>query len=560
MNPLFNKGISRRQMLGGMGAVGALGALALAGCTNPNPGGDGGGEGGGGEGGQTTLHIGVGETDGYDWRIEADNEKSSLTFGDTLLMMNPDTYADEPGLAESWELSPDGLIWTFHLRPDVAFHDDWGTVTAEDVKFTWSKWCQEDADHGSRMIQMRRAIDNNMDNFEVVDDLTFRLHAKEPVVQLLSVLNYAAAGMTVTSKKYFDETDPNTANAHPIGTGPWKFVSSKPKQELVIEAVKSPHPFRSTPKFDRAVLTYIADGAARLAQLQSGTLQLAQLQSDLKGEAEAAGLQLISIKDVGHCDLVLGGQYFGDPHLDTSAPWIQGDTTNSPRGKAIREALSLAIDRQQILDVVLKGDGSVTNGPLMVYAADGPISDPTWSPPVYDPALAKQKLAEGGFPNGFDVEFMLFDADVDTTGVGEAVCGMWEEIGIKVKRTPIEEEVNDEYLKTYNSAGHAWLHIQANNTDPTPQMQSYYPDPTFGDYKWFDPATTTAFEELQTQTDKTKRLEVATGAIGQLRDDIVPISMFSVDLPYAVSADIAAWNPIPILNTISRLEDVEPNQ
>ena len=115
------------------------------------------------------------------------------------------------------------------------------------------------------------------------------------------------------------------------------------------------------------MLTYVADGAARLAQLQAGTLQLAQLQSDLKGEAEAAGLQLISIKDVGHCDLILGGQYFGDPHLDTSAPWIQGDDPNSARGKAIREALSLAIDRQQILDVVLKGDGSVTNGPLMVY-------------------------------------------------------------------------------------------------------------------------------------------------------------------------------------------------
>jgi ABC-type transport system substrate-binding protein len=556
MNPFINKAISRRTMLGGMGAGAVLGALALAGCSNPNPGGGG----GGGEGGQNTLNVGVGETDGYDWRIEADNEKSSLTFGDTLIMMNPETYADEPGLAESWELSPDGLVWTFHLRPGVAFHDNWGTVTANDVKFTWSKWCQEDADHGSRMIQMRRAIDNNMDNFEVVDDLTFRLHAKEPVVQLLAVLNYAAAGMTVTSKKYFDESDPNVANTHPIGTGPWKFVSSKPKQELVIEAVKSPHPFRSTPKFDRAVLTYVADGAARLAQLQSGTLQIAQMQSDLKGEAQAANLQLVSIKDIGHCDLVLGGQYFGDPHLDQPAPWVQGDNPNSPRGKAIREALSLAINRQQILDVVLKGDGRVTNGPLMVYGADGPISDATWSPPVYDPALAKQKLAEGGFPTGFDVEFMLFDADVDTTGVGEAVCGMWEAIGIKVKRSPVEEEVNDEYLKTYNSAGHAWLHIQANNTEPAPQMQSYYPDPTFGDYKWFDPATTTAFEELQTQTDKKKRFEIATRAIGQLRDDIVPISMFSVDLPYAISSDIAAWNPIPILNTISRLEDVEPNK
>src|SRR5262245_412080 len=154
MNPRLNKAISRRTMLGGMGASAVLGALALAGCSNPNPGGGGGG---GGEG-QKTLNVGLGETDGYDWRVEADNEKSSLTFGDTLIMMNPETYADEPGLAEKWELSPDGLVWTFHLRPNVAFHDNWGTVTANDVKFTWSKWCQEDADHGSRMIQMRRAI------------------------------------------------------------------------------------------------------------------------------------------------------------------------------------------------------------------------------------------------------------------------------------------------------------------------------------------------------------------------------------------------------------------
>src|SRR5262245_1486909 len=156
--------------------LGCVAALVLSGCgtdfkeDNASP-----------EGGQSTLVAAISEGDPYDWDPSVDNEKASINFGDTLVQLNPKTGQLEGALAESYELSPDGKTWTFHLRPDVKFHDDWGTVTSEDVKFTWSEWTAEDSEHGSRARQMLAAVGGSMDGFEIVDPLTFKLHAKEPV-------------------------------------------------------------------------------------------------------------------------------------------------------------------------------------------------------------------------------------------------------------------------------------------------------------------------------------------------------------------------------------------
>ena len=509
-------------------------------------------------GDQTTLVAAIGEGDPMQWDPALDNEKASIHFGDTLTRIDPETGDLIPGLAESWQLSEDGTTWTFKLRPDVKFHDDWGTVTAEDVKFTWGEWTGEDADHGSRTLQLGQAIDGDLDNFEIVSDLEFRLHTTQPVTGLAGLICDCNTGLTVTSASYFAETDPEIANSHPIGTGPWKFVSSEPGVEMVLEATGEPHPYRATPSYDRLVLQIIPDGAARLAQVQSGAVDVAQLQAELTGEAQAAGLQIVSNEDIGHADVLLGGMYFGDEALDADAPWIQGDRPDSEAGLAIREALSLAIDRELIIDRILFGEGALSYAPLFQYNATPVTVDDSWTElPVYDPDLASERLEDGGYPSGFEIEILLFPQDIDTVGIGEAVAGMWEDIGIQVTRTRVEEDLVDELLATKETAGKAWVNINGWYIDANQTLANYLSN-AIDDNKFFHPAIDEAYARVTVEPDHEARWEIGKEVLEELRRDIMPINLMSVNMPFVLSDNVASFDPFPSTNTINSLETVQP--
>src|SRR6185436_1518769 len=105
------------------------------------------------------------------------------------------------------------------------------------------------------------------------------------------------SSLTIQSKKYFD-TKGAEANKHPLGTGPFKFVSNTPGVEVVLESTGVKHPFRDTPSFKKIVLREIPDAAARLAQVQSGTVDMAFLSPDLVPEAKTAKLGLVKTGDV----------------------------------------------------------------------------------------------------------------------------------------------------------------------------------------------------------------------------------------------------------------------
>src|SRR6202008_4403387 len=120
-------------------------------------------------------------------------------------------------LAESYSISPDGLTWTFKLRKDVPFHDDWGTVTAEDVKYSWGEWISEDSNHGYSDA-LSQAGGGDIKNFEGVDDLEFTVTATEPVVTLDVILSDSGNGLQVVPEKYYEQEGAK-ANEHPIGTG-----------------------------------------------------------------------------------------------------------------------------------------------------------------------------------------------------------------------------------------------------------------------------------------------------------------------------------------------------
>ncbi len=356
-------------------------ALVVAACTqgqSPSPAASGGGTASGGD-----LTVAVGTLGTMEWAPATtghDNELISMNWSNSLIGLN-DQGEYVPEIATSWELSDDLLTWTFELRPDVPFHGDWGTVTAEDVRFTWQEWMSEESTHDAQ-AQLAQAVGGDIANFEIIDDLTFSVTATEPVIQLPSVLCSCISGLQIASARY-NEEQPEEAATHPIGTGPWEFVSSTPGVEVVLDAVED-H-WVQTPGFSRMIMKEIPDPAARLVQVQSGAVDIASLAGELVGEAEAADLEIVSLPLVANTFVILGGSYWTHPDewLDRDAPWIQAD--DPAAGQAIREALSLAIDRDLILETILSGQGEVAYGPLIQYNNIPAVTDPSWELPVMTP-------------------------------------------------------------------------------------------------------------------------------------------------------------------------------
>jgi peptide/nickel transport system substrate-binding protein len=270
--------------------------------------------------------------------------------------------------------------------------------------------------------------------------------------------------------------------------------------------------------------------------------------SNLVEEAENANVKLLAFPDIGTLQVILGGMYYGDKALDRDAPWIQDDAPE--KGLAVRQAMSLAIDRKLILETILGGYGEVAFGPLVQFNSNPATTDPSWSPLETNLDEAKAKLAEGGYPDGFPVEVFLYPDDVDTVGVGQAIAGMWEDLGLQVKRRASDEDTLDPLLNEKKTKGFVW--VKQAGWDPfTIILDQYTSFRKDGDYKLFHPAMDQGLLDFRAAADQEKKDAVVREMVTKLRDDMVMLPLFQVDLPVLVGPRVGKWTPVP--------GDKEPN-
>jgi peptide/nickel transport system substrate-binding protein len=310
-------------------------------------------------------------------------------------------------LAESWTESPDGLVYEFKLRQGLKFHNG-DPCTAEDVKFSFERY------KGSGSKQLHDKIER----VEIVDPLTVRFHLREPWPDFMTFYGTTAtAAGLVVPKKYFEQVGDDGFKQHPVGLGPYKFVSHMPGVEVVLEAYEDY--WRHVPHVKRLVMRGVPEGATRLAMLKKAE---ADITNSMQGE--------------------LGEEVRRDPNLhlvDTrhaSIYWLefadQWDPTSVWADKRVRQAVNYALDRQTISEVACLGycpPAGVIVPRVMDFALQV-------EPSPYNPQLAKQLLAEAGYPNGFDAgEFVPIPPFFV---VGEAVVNYLNAVGIRVKMRTME--------------------------------------------------------------------------------------------------------------------------
>src|SRR5437588_4555324 len=310
-----------------------------------------------------------------------------------------------PSLAESWTLSPDGRVYEFKLREGLKFHNG-DAFTAEDVKFSFHRA------KGSKVLH------DKVREVTIVDPYRVRFQLHEAWPDFMTFYGTLVSGASwVVPKKYVERVGDDGFKRQPVGLGPYKFVSHAPGVDLIMEAFEGY--WRKVPSVKRLVFKSIPEATTRVAMLKRGEVDIAYL-LDVPQALEVK-------KDPALKLAFLGGiaVFFLDflDQWDPKSPWAD---------RRVRLAANYAIDRRALSEAETVG-ASKPAGSIVprTFEFALPIE-----PYPYDPAKAKQLLAEAGYPNGFDAG-ELHQAP-PYFSMGETIMSYLGAVGIRFRMRPME--------------------------------------------------------------------------------------------------------------------------
>jgi len=308
-----------------------------------------------------------------------------------------------PGLAESWEISDDGLVYTFKLHDGVTFHD--GTaMDGEDVKFSLDRARAEDS------ANAQKALFAGISDVTVVDPLTVQVTLGEPNGNFL--FNMAWGDAVIVAPESIADI-----KTSPIGTGAFKFAGWVQGDKIDIE--RNPDYWGTPAILDKATFKFISDPTAAFAAVMAEDVDV-----------------FISFPAPENLP-----QFEADPRFQVLVGSTEGETILSTNNKQppfdnvkVREALAHAIDRQAIIDGAMFGYGT----PIGThFAPHNPAYVDLTGNSAYDPELSKKLLAEAGFPDGFETTLHLPPPSYARRG-GEIIAAQLAEVGIKAEITNVE--------------------------------------------------------------------------------------------------------------------------
>jgi peptide/nickel transport system substrate-binding protein len=291
-----------------------------------------------------------------------------------------------PALATSWDISPDGLQYTFKLRPGVKFHD--GTpFDAAAVKFNFERfWDEKSPNFYPKAKSFVIAYAKWIQSVEVLDPMTVRVTLKKPNYEWLrqGLQSYGQPLMVSPAavKQYGNEG----IALHPIGTGPFRFAEREQGVKTVIE--RNPDYWGTPAKLDRVIFRPLQDPATRINALENGEIHMMTTPpwDDIQRLVDE-GFKLSTNDNVPYINFLYLNTKFG-PFKD----------------KRVRQAVNMAIDRAGIVKEIYRNTGRAEYG-LLSPGTD--VYDASFRSYDYDPEGAKKLLAEAGYPTGFKAIFQL---------------------------------------------------------------------------------------------------------------------------------------------------------
>lgn len=444
---------------------------------------------------------------------------------DTLIWMQSDGSL-VGHLATSWETVSD-TEWKITLREGVKWHDG-SDFTADDVVYSLTRLDKVEGAGGFASLM------NTTTSVEKIDDLTVRIVTSKPApnmpISLATLAIVPAANEGKPSPAY------NSGEAM-IGTGPYKFVSFEPGSAIKLKANED----WWGGKLDWSDVTFqiVVNPAVRSTSLLSGDLDVVEMppSTDIERIRSDPGFEVLTgpalrvayinpIRDLApDGDQVLGPD--GNP-LNPSPLY----------DRRVREAMSLAINRDALVERIMHGTG-VATGQMMPRGSFGHI--PGHPVPAYDPERAKQLLAEAGYPDGFALSLTAANDRVPmNVDVAQAIVQMWSRIGIKASVNAVPTSVyarlgGGQKIPVYlgsmgNSSGEV-------GTTLVSLLQTHDPDRSTGTYNWSrysNPEFDAMLEDAMMTMDAAEREEKLRKATLVMLEDYGVIPLYNITNIWAV--------------------------
>jgi peptide/nickel transport system substrate-binding protein len=430
---------------------------------------------------------------------------------DTLFELDPELNV-QPGLATEWEYSPDGTELTITLREGVTFHDG-DPFTSADVVASLERILDESTGAVGRSFLL------SIEEISAPDDLTVVLGLSVADATLPGALTRVPTAMMSDAA-----IEAGTVGSEPNGTGPFSFTEWIQGQSVELGAFADY--WEEGPFVDGISIRVLPEETSLLAALQAGEIHLAVMTDPAVIEQAASPLVVEQTPSMG---------YF---------PFFLNSSRGPLQEKAVRQAISCAIDRQELIDTALLGNG-VPTGPYVegIFATD-PFDGLPCTPPDRD--LARQLLAQGGYEDGFSIETIIITGESEANiNIAQNLQAQLSEIGVDLQLEQLETNVYvDRWLEAdFDSA------LSENNSGPDPHhtyIRYFTSDAVFQNVGGLSsPELDDLIEQGQTTTDPEARVPIYQEISRILLDESPWVWLFRGFRVEVLSADLTGFVPHP---------------
>lgn len=428
---------------------------------------------------------------------------------DGLIYRDPATNEYVGNLATSWKWIDDTTL-EFKLREGVTFHN--GEVfNADDVVFTVNYVAKEE-----NGVKTQRNV-NWMESAEKIDDYTVRIHLKE---KFPAAIEFLSGPVSMYPNEYYAEVGPSGMGLNPVGTGPYKVTDVVPGQHFVLEKNEDYHDSpKGRAQIGKIDIRTIPDVNTQMAEIFSGSLdfiwQVPTDQAEKLAQMDQFTVSNASTMRVGYLDMDSAGRSGAD---------------NPFTNKKVREAVNYAINRQELVDALLKGKSEVINTACFPSQFGCAQDVRTFE---YNPERAKELLAEAGYPDGFTTEFYAYRDQQ----YAEAIASYLNAVGIKTDFRMLQYSA----LRELNMDGKTPLSFQTwgsySVNDASAMVSQFFKhgslDSTRDDQvlEWLDIA--------DSSTDPEVRKENYKLALQRIADEAFWAPMFSYNTNYVFTKQVA---------------------